>query len=277
MMKVKDRMGADFELLELVKSDCAKEILDLYKKANAGHIGGSLSCLDSLVFLYFHYMNQDDRFILSKGHAALALYVVLVKKGLMDERLLETFYQNGTYLAAHPPCNRLLDCIPFGSGSLGHGLSLAAGFALSSRFTNKQRRIFCLLSEGDCNEGSTWEAALFAAQHHLKDLYVIMDNNNLQGFGKASEVLNLEPLADKWKSFNFDVIVAENGNDFSSLQSSFSILEALHSDKPKCIIARTQKGNGVSFMENRLEWHYLPMSDGQHLQALMDLSKPKNA
>jgi len=263
----------DFEILKRLKSDCLKDILRLYKKANAGHIGASLSCLDILVYLYFNLMENNDRFILSKGHAALALYVVLAKKGLINEKLLDTYYDNGTLLAAHPPCNGQLKGIPFGTGSLGHGLSLATGFALSNRFTNKSNNVYCLLSEGDCDEGSTWEAALFASHHKLKNLFVIIDNNNLQGFGKSEEVLNLEPLTDKWKSFNFDVVVAENGNNPGSLHSAFEVLRNLNSYNPKCIIAKTVKGNGVSFMENRMEWHYLPMTDEQYLQALKEINE----
>jgi transketolase len=249
----------------------------MYKDANAGHIGASLSCLDILVYLYFHLMDKEDRFILSKGHAALSLYVVLAKAGLMDKKLLESFYKNGTLLAAHPPCTRKLNGVSFGTGSLGHGLPLATGFAFSNKFTHKNNNVFCLLSDGDCDEGSTWEAVLFAAQHKLKNLFVIIDNNNLQGFGKSSEVLNLEPLADKWKSFNFDVAVAENGNEFSSLNNAFDELCKISSDKPKCIIAKTKKGNGISFMENKLEWHYLPMTEDQYLQALEEIKIKKDA
>ena len=242
--------------LQKIKYDCLEKVLKMYKDANAGHIGASLSCLDLLIYLYFNFMNKDDKFILSKGHAALALYVVLAKSGLIDEKLLKTFYKNGTLLAAHPPCNRKLEGVSFGTGSLGHGLSLATGFAFSNRFTQKNNNVFCLLSDGDCNEGSTWEAALFASQHKLENLFVIIDSNNLQGFGKSNEVLNLEPLADKWNSFNFDVSVASDGNDFDCINSSFEVLGRLNSDKPKCIIAKTIKGSGVSFMENKLEWHY---------------------
>jgi len=191
--------------------------------------------------------------------------------------LLETFYKNGTLLAAHPPCNRKLNGISFGTGSLGHGLPIACGFSLSNRFTKKTNNAYCLISEGDCDEGSTWEAALFASQNQLNDLYVIIDNNSLQGFGKSEEILNLEPLADKWKSFNFDVIIAENGNDFHSINNAFECLRKNNSNKPKCIIAKTIKGKGVSFMENKMEWHYLPMSDDQYLQALAEINTQKNA
>lgn len=263
----------DLGTLKQLRKDSLRVIIDLYKRANAGHIGASLSCLDILIYLYFEFMNNDDRFILSKGHAALGLYVVLAKKGLIDDTLLNSFYNNGTLLAAHPPCNKGLISIPFGTGSLGHGLSLATGFALSNRFTHKSNRVFCLLSDGDCNEGSTWEAALFAAQHKLENLFIIVDNNNLQGFGKTEEVINLEPLTEKWKSFNFDVVVSENGNDLKSLHSSFTTAGSLNSNKPKCIIARTIKGNGISFMENKLEWHYLPLTDDLYNLALSEINK----
>jgi len=255
------------------KKECLKTILSLYKKANAGHIGASLSCLDILLYLHSNKMNKTDRFVLSKGHAALALYVVLAKVGYIDSAILDTFYDDGTSLAAHPPCNSKITGIHFGTGSLGHGLSLATGFALANTYTKKNNKVFCVISEGDCNEGSTWEAALFAAQHKLNNLYVIIDNNRLQGFGTMEDVLNLEPFADKWKAFGFDVETTENGNDFASLDAAFEKLEKRNSDKPKCVIARTTKGSGVSFMENNMEWHYLPMSDQQFIQAMDEINK----
>ena len=259
------------------KSDCLKTILTLYKKANAGHIGASLSCLDILLYLHCSKMTTSDKCILSKGHAALALYVTLAEAGYIDKSLLDTFYQDGTMLAAHPPCNRMLQGIHFGTGSLGHGLSLATGLAFSTIFSHQQKKVFCIISEGDCNEGSTWEAALFAAQKNLSNLYVIIDNNKLQGFGKMDEVLNLEPISDKWKAFNFDVEIAENGNDFSSLHTAFEKLEQRNSQNPKCIIARTTKGSGVSYMEDKMEWHYLPMSDEQFKLAIDEVDSFQNA
>lgn len=254
-----------------IKKNCLLEIIRLYKKADAGHIGSSLSSLDIMIYLHFFLMTKDDKFILSKGHAALALYVTLAKSGYFDESLLDSFYQNGTLLAAHPPSNRSLNGVHFGTGSLGHGLPLATGFAFSNKFTCKNNNVYCIISEGDCNEGSTWEAALFAAQHKLKNLYIIIDNNNLQGFGNSNEVLNLEPLADKWRSFNFEVAIANNGNDFNSLHSSFEELDNKNTCNPKCIIAKTTKGSGISFMENKMEWHYLPMTDDQYSLALEEL------
>ena len=262
----------DINKLNDAKKDCLKTILSLYKKANAGHIGASLSCLDILIYLHSNRMSKTDKFILSKGHAALALYVVLAKAGYIEESLLDTYYADGTMLAAHPPCNRKVNGIHFGTGSLGHGLSLATGFALANTFHHNQDKVYCVLSEGDCNEGSTWEAALFAAQHKLSNLYVIIDNNKLQGFGSMEEVLNLEPFVDKWKAFNFDVEIAENGNDFNSLNEAFDKLKKRNSDKPKCIIASTTKGSGVSYMENKMEWHYLPMNDEQFQQAIQEVN-----
>ena len=263
----------EFDDLNSCRKSSLTILLSLYKKANAGHIGASLSCLDILLYLHCNKLEKSDTFILSKGHAALALYVTLAETGKLEKSELETFYKNGTSLAAHPPCNRSIDAIPFGTGSLGHGLSLATGFAFSTRFTKKDKKVYCVISEGDCNEGSTWEAALFAAQNNLSNLYIIIDNNGLQGFGKMEDVLNLEPLIDKWKAFNFDVEIAKNGNDFESLNNAFEKLEIRNSNKPKCIIAKTTKGNAVSYMENKMEWHYLPMNDEQYILAMNDIAK----
>lgn len=257
--------------LKNVKKECLKTLLGLYKRANAGHIGAGLSCLDILIYLFFVKMGKDDKFILSKGHAAAALYTVLAKSGRMPESALDSYYKDGTYLAAHPPCSNKVDGISFGTGSLGHGLSLSAGLAFSTRFTKKKMKAYCVLSEGDCNEGSTWEAALFAAHHNLNNLTVIVDNNGLQGFGASDEVMDLEPLVGKWKSFNFETVVAKDGNDFASLEKAFGELAARKSKKPGCIIAKTTKGHGVSFMKNKMEWHYLPMTDEQYERAKKDL------
>ena len=242
----------------------------MYKKANAGHIGTSLSCLDILLYLFLRKMKPQDKFVLSKGHAAAGLYAVLAEAGRIDKALLDTFYKDGTSLAAHPPCNGAIKDIPFGTGSLGHGLSLAAGMAFSTRFSKKKFKVYCVISDGDCNEGSTWEAALFAAQQKLDNLIVIVDKNNLQGFGKTKDVINLDPLDKKWEAFNFDVVSASDGNDFLSIERAFNKMKLKKSKQPKCIVAHTTKGSGVSYMENKMEWHYLPMSDGQYKQALKE-------
>lgn len=251
--------------LQTIRRQCAAQLLALYQKAHAGHIGSSLSCLEILVDLCFGRMAANDVVILSKGHAAGALYTTLALSGRMPEASLETFYQDGTLLAAHPPCSGLIKAIPFGTGSLGHGLGLACGTAFAQRFTGEKFHVYAILSDGDCNEGSTWEAALFAAHHRLENLTVIIDLNGLQGIGHTKDILNLEPVADKWRSFGFAVAVAEQGNDFASLARAHQELAA--APWPRCLIARTIKGHGISYMQDRMEWHYLPMTAAQYDQA----------
>lgn len=258
-------------LLE-IRRRCAATMLELYKRANAGHIGTSLSCLEILIDLCFHRMEGDDVLVLSKGHAAAALYTTLSLSGRLPEADLSTFYKEGTLLAAHPPCSGKIRAIPFGTGSLGHGLGLACGLALSQRFTGNPLRVFAVLSDGDCNEGSTWEAVLFAAHQKLSSLTVVVDLNGIQGIGHTRDVLNLEPIVDKWRAFGFAVAIADDGNDFFSLDRAYDSVKS--SDGPRCIIARTVKGHGVSYMENRVEWHYLPMQDEQYAQALSELDSP---
>lgn len=251
-----------------IRQRCANRLLQLYKTAHAGHIGSSLSCLEILVDLCFRRMTADDVVILSKGHAAGALYTTLSLSGRMPEATLDTFYQDGTLLAAHPPCSGQIRAIPFGTGSLGHGLSLASGTAFAQRYTGKQHRVYAILSDGDCNEGSTWEAALFAAHHQLSQLTVILDLNGLQGVGYTRDILNLEPIADKWRSFGFTVTVVENGNDLDQLDRAHEQVQ--DAPGPRCVIARTVKGHGVSYMQDRMEWHYLPMKDDQFEQAIRE-------
>ena len=256
------------EQLKQLKKNCLKSILQMHKTANAGHIGASLSCLDILVWLFFRVMKQTDKCILSKGHAASALYSILAEAGIISKEMLETFYKEGTILAAHPPCNSAIADIPFGTGSLGHGLSLATGFAFSQKYTGKKYSVYCVISDGDCNEGSTWEAVLFAAHHKLENLTVIVDYNRLQGFGLSKDVINLECLEEKFRSFGFDITIANNGNNFEDLDKAYKNLSL---GKPHCIVAKTTKGSGISFMENKLEWHYLPMNDEQYQQAINEI------
>jgi len=260
----------DLKRLAQARRRCATKILELYKMANAGHIGSSLSCLEILVDLCFGRMEKEDVLVLSKGHAAAALYTTLSLSGRLPEEELSTFYQDGTVLAAHPPCSGAIRAIPFGTGSLGHGLGLACGIAFSCRFTGKSLNVFAVLSDGDCNEGSTWEAALFASQQKLSALTVVVDLNGVQGIGYTKNILNLEPIVDKWTSFGFAVGVAEDGNDFGSLSEAHKAVK--NSAVPRCIIARTVKGHGISYMENTVEWHYLPMKDEHYAQALSEIA-----
>lgn len=257
------------QLVEL-RNQSAVLLLELYKKANAGHIGSSLSCLEILLYLTCHRMTTMDKLILSKGHAACALYVALAQSGRIPKDVLASFYQNGTLLAAHPPCSNKIESIPFGTGSLGHGLSLATGMVFSQRYTRKSYKVFTVLSDGDCNEGSTWEAALFAGHHKLDNLYVIIDSNSIQGIDYTKNVLDMEPLDKKWAEFGFETFVIPNGNDFKELNLAFQLAQEKNSKKPKALIAKTTKGHGISFMQNTVDWHYLPMSDEQYQLALKE-------
>lgn len=240
----------------------------MHHRTHTGHIASSLSCLEILVDLCFHRMRAEDRIVLSKGHAAAALYTTLSLSGRLPEVSLDTFQADGTWLAAHPPCSGRLAAIPFGTGSLGHGLGLACGLAFSQRFTGKRFAVYAVISDGDCDEGSTWEAALFAAHHRLSNLTVIIDLNGLQGIGASSEVLGMEPVADKWRAMGFDVAVAGDGNCFADLAAAHAALA--RGGRARCLIARTTKGHGVSFMQGAVAWHYLPMNDAQFEQALAE-------
>ncbi|MFH1541824.1 MAG: transketolase [bacterium] len=248
-----------------------KRFLTMYQTAHAGHIACSLSCADILTFLHFDWMDEPNSLILSKGHAAAALYSVLAERGLLSESEIQTFYQNGTYLGAHPPANRIKG-IPFATGSLGHGLSISAGRALASKLKKENQLFFCVTSDGELDEGSIWEAALFIVQHQLNNLIWLIDRNNLQGFGRTENVMALEPLSAKLVAFNFNVIEADGHNYESLLSAKKSCLK----NKPNVIICKTIKGKGVSFMEDKLDWHYLPMNEQQFKQAMSELDAWRN-
>jgi transketolase len=246
--------------------------LGMYKKANAGHIGSSLSCAEILVFLKFAWMREDDTFVLSKGHAAAALYSVLAEANLLSAGQIDSYYEEGTQLPALPPFNAI-EQIPFATGSLGHGLSVSAGMALGARFNGQDRRFFCVTSDGELNEGSVWEAALFIAHHKLSNVVWIIDRNRIQAIGRTEDVLTLEPLDAKLRAFGFHVITVD-GHDFASFlaaQEECAALWKLRS-APVVIIANTVKGNGISYMQDTVDCHYLPMTDSQYVQALDELN-----
>jgi len=249
-----------------------KRFLAMYKKARAGHIGSSLSCAEILVFLKDAWMRDGDRLVLSKGHAAAALYALLADVHAIDPRELDSFHAEGTRLPALPPINAI-DEIPFATGSLGHGLSLSAGMALGAILNRRDRRFFCLTSDGELDEGSTWEAALFIAHRKLTNVVWIIDRNRIQGIGGTEEVLALEPLDAKLRAFGFQVVAAD-GHDFNSLLAARdNCTRALDDQKrPIVIIANTIKGHGIRHMQDTVASHYLPMDDAQYAQALDDLS-----
>ena len=240
-------------------------ILELYKAANAGHIACSLSCIDLLIAGFINTKSPEEYFILSKGHAAAALYACLHHTGEISDEVLKTFYKNGTTLTAHPAPNQFKS-IPLATGSLGHGLPFGAGIAKANKLKKNNHRTFVLMSDGETNEGTTWEAAHFSRHHQLDNLIVIIDKNGLQGFGDTSEVLGDTSTVAQWSSLGFDVFETD-GHDVDANTALLSSLKNQGNGNPKVIIAKTTKGKGVSFMEDRLEWHYLPMADTLFEQA----------
>jgi transketolase len=242
----------------------------MYNKAHAGHIGSSLSCAEILVFLKLAWMQDDDVLLLSKGHAAAALYSLLAEVDVLTPEQIDSFCQEGTRFPAHPPCNTLKE-IPLATGSLGHGLPFCAGMALGAALDRKPRRIFCLTSDGELDEGSVWEAALFIAHRRLHNLVWLIDRNQLQGIGRTEEVLALEPLDAKLRAFGFHVIVAD-GHDFDSLRTARDQCAQVEG-RPVVIIANTIKGHGVSFMQDTVHSHYLPMDEGQYARAQQELAQ----
>jgi transketolase len=246
---------------------CRKRLLRMHYESGVGHIGGNLSSLDAMLIVLHEYLTTSDTFILSKGHSAGALYTALWSTGRLSEDDLTTFTKDGTRLAAHPPVNAIPG-IPFATGSLGHGLSLAGGTALGYRLRRSPSRVFCLTSDGEWQEGSTWEALIFAAHHRLGNLTVLVDHNELQGIGTTTEVASMAPLSDRLAGFDIAIDTVD-GHDPSALRRAIEDT----GDRPHFIIMRTIKGHGVSFMANRMEWHYLPMNAAQFAVANADLDR----
>jgi transketolase len=240
-------------------------LLQMHYESGVGHIGGNLSCLDILMALYHNVLGPLDKFVLSKGHSAGALYVTLWSLGLLSDDDLKTFHKDGTRLSGHPPVHGIPE-IPFATGSLGHGLSLAAGLALGKKFKGGKGRLFCLTSDGEWNEGSNWEALIFS-RHHRLNLTLIVDLNGLQGLGRTCDIADLEPLADKFRAFRLHTIEVD-GHDLEAVTA------ALRQDEggPTVIVARTTKGHGVSFMEGLFEWHYRALSPESYQQAVEELT-----
>jgi transketolase len=248
-------------------------ILEQSYRAHVGHIGSCLSVADIIGALYGQALAVSwpddpdrDRFVLSKGHAALALYAALRLRGWLTDAELNSFCADASLLGVHP--ERALSGVDFSTGSLGQGLSVGAGAALGARLAGSQRRVFVLLSDAECNEGATWEAIMFAAHHRLANLVAIVDLNGQQALGKTKDVLDLSPLADRWRAFGWDVH-AVDGHDERQLGPTIADLEAV--GRPHVLIAKTVFGRGVSFMEGQIPWHYLPMSDAQYRQAVREV------
>jgi transketolase len=260
-----------------------KKILKYIYGANAGHTGGSLSCVDILNVLYNHVLNVSpenfsspdrDRYIQSKGHTVEALYVVLADKGFFPEGDLETLCKYKSHYIGHP--TKKVKGIEQNTGALGHGLPIAAGNAIAAKMDNKNYRVFTLLGDGELPEGSNWEAALTAAHYKLDNLCAILDYNKLQISGTTEEVCNTEPIDAKFESFGWSVQHVD-GHDFNALTKTFDALP-FEKGKPSFIIAHTVKGKGVSYMENQLKWHHGVPSEKQYEEALTGLDNAlKNA
>jgi len=239
----------------------------MHHEAKVGHLGGNLSCLDALLVVFHDFMKDGDRFVLSKGHSVGALYITLWSCGKLQEDSLRTFHADGTYLAGHPPVRGIED-ISFATGSLGHGLSLSAGMALGMRLQSQVNHIYCLTSDGEWQEGSTWEALIFSHHHQLSNLTILVDHNNLQGFGTTADVASMSPLWERLKGFDLDTAIV-NGHDLDEISSALSQPQK----GMKIIFLKTTKGRGISGLEDKLESHYLPISDDQFLLSMMELSR----
>lgn len=246
----------------------------------SSHIGSILSISDILAVLYGYALNykseqpdwsERDRFILSKGHAGAGVYAALAHSGFFPIKKLNTHYQDGSNFSGHVS-HKGVPGVDFSTGSLGHGLPVAAGMALAAKINNLPHKVFVVMSDGECDEGSNWEAILFAAHHELNNLVVIVDYNKLQSIKSTQDTLGLEPFVGKWESFNW--IVEEcDGHDHKQLKL---IIDSIpNSNKPTCIIANTVKGKGVSFMENNVLWHYRSPKGQEFRDAIAELEKQK--
>lgn len=250
-------------------------ILKQARRANVGHIGSALSVADIIAVLYFRALrikepldNGRDRFILSKGHAGLALYAALFLKGWLSQEDLNTYCSDGTMLGVHP--GHSLKGVDFSTGSLGHGLSIGAGAALAARIQGSARRVFVLMSDAECNEGSVWEAVMFAAHHHLSNLTAIIDLNAQQAFGYTKDVLDLAPMRRRWEAFGWDTCEVDGHNSVEIIDKINGL--DMKSGPPHVLIANTIFGKGVSFMERKIKWHYWPMSDEEYKAAVGELN-----
>jgi len=249
--------------LENIASSIRARIVENSFKARMPHLGSCLSCVDILVALYFYKLRIDpndahnpdrDRFIISKGHGVPALFQILAMRGFYPESMLDSYGEDGGIFAEHPPTPDRLPGIEAATGSLGHGLPIGLGMALAGRIGQRDYNVYALLGDGECNEGSIWEAAMLAAAQKLEKLVVFVDFNKWQATGRSKEILALSPLADKWRAFGWDTYEVD-GHNMSEIVSLLSRCPS-GKGKPIAIIAHTVKGKGVSFMEDDNNWHY---------------------
>ena len=266
--------------LQFIARELRKRIVKTSSNAKIPHLGSCLSCIDLLVYLYWNELSIDpknpnelirDRFVLSKGHGAPALFQVLGEKGFFPLAFLDSFGKAGSLFHEHPPTPSLVKGVEAATGSLGHGLPMALGMALAAKIRKLSYRTYSIVSDGECNEGSIWESAMLASSNSISSLTVIVDYNKWQATGRSSEILSLEPLASKWDSFGWHVKEID-GHSFSQMQS---VLEECRNEtnKPSAVIAHTIKGKGVSFMEDDNNWHYRTPNQSELKKALEELDK----
>lgn len=259
--------------LTLIANEVRKLIIEVAWRSKSAHVGSSLSCVDLLVALYFYELNVNEKdwsnrdiFVLSKAHAAMALYAILTMKGIISRETFMGYLQNDGTLPAH--LDRFTSKgIEVSAGSLGHGFNIALGMAYGYKVRRDKRKIYTLIGDGESQEGSIWEGALFGSKLGLDNFTAIMDYNNLQGYGRSRELCSFEPVKSKWEAFGWYAIEID-GHDICAIREAFGIDS---SGKPKIIIAHTIKGKGVSFMEDQLIWHYYIVTDEHRDKALREL------
>jgi transketolase len=254
--------------LSLASLDRARRrLIDMHYRAKVGHLGGNLSCLDAMMLVHHEYLGTNDRFILSKGHSAGAFYVTLWSLGRLTDGDLDRFHQDDTLLAGHPPAKGIPD-IRFATGSLGHGLSLAAGMALAAKLQGATRRVYCLTSDGEWQEGSTLEAAIFSAHQRFNNLTILVDHNRLQGFGSTDAVASMNPLHERLNGLDFEIRKCD-GHDLGSIRSAL----APDRHRPLLVILNTIKGRGIPHFADTMESHYLPLTAEQYAGAIAQFEK----
>lgn len=252
-------------------TNAKKRLIRMHYESGVGHIGGNLSVLECLLVLFSEFKKSNE-IVLSKGHGAGALYIALWHCNFLAEKDLKKFHAENTNLPGHPPTNGKSP-VPFGTGSLGHGLSLAAGTALAFKLKklNTKTNIpkcFCVTSDGEWQEGSSWEALIFAQHHNLDNLTIFIDHNNLQGFGSTDEVASMSPLWNKFSGFNITISIIDGHSHDDIRAAASKKTENVH-----VVFMKTVKGNGISFMENKMEWHYLPLDQEKYETAILELDK----
>ncbi len=269
----------DKKQLQVMANNVRKGIIEAVHSAKAGHPGGSLSSADIFTYLYFEEMNIDpkepkkadrDRFVLSKGHVAPGYYAALAHRGFFPVEDLKTLRHIGSYLQGHPDMKHIPG-VDMSSGSLGQGVSAAVGMALAGKLDKANYRVYTLLGDGEIQEGQVWEAAMFAGANHLDNMVWIVDNNGLQIDGAVEDVCSPYPIDEKFKAFNFHVITIDAHN-FDEIDAAFKEAKEIK-DKPTVIVAKSIKGKGVSFMENKASWHGVAPNDEQYKEAMEELEK----